>query len=47
MGDLLGFRIGIILAVFQILGIMLCVMEWLKMSVRALMATGPKCFRCR
>ena len=34
VGGLLGFRIGMILAVFQILGMELFVMEWLKMLVR-------------
>ena len=47
MGVLFGFRIVIILAIFHVLGIELCTMEWLKMSVRALIATGPRCFRCR
>lgn len=47
MGDLLGFRIGIILASFHMLGILLDVSDRLKMSVRALMACGPKCFKCR
>ena len=39
MGDLFCFKIVMILPIFQILGIVLCTMEWLKMSVRALMAT--------
>ena len=49
MGDLLGFKMVIILPIFQMLGIVLCRMEWLDMSVRALMATGilqssiPRC----
>ena len=46
VGGLLGFRIGIILASFQVLGILLFCSEKLKMSVKALMASGPKCFRC-
>ena len=37
---------GTIFAVFQTCGIMLCLMEWLKMSVRTLMACGPKCCKC-
>ena len=37
---------GTIFAVFQMCGIMLCLMEWLKMSVRTLMACGPKCCKC-
>ena len=45
MGVLLGLRMGIILAVFQRLGIVLKRREWLKISVRTPMATGPKCFR--
>ena len=47
MGDLFGFKMVMILPVFQMLGIVLCIMEWLNMSVRALMATGPRCFKCR
>ena len=47
MGVLWGFRMGTILAVFHKLGILLWIMEWLKMEVRALMATGPRCLRCR
>ena len=47
MGGLCGFSIGVILASFQMLGMQLCVMEWLKMSVRALMACLPRCFRCK
>ena len=46
MGDFLGFRIGTILAVFHRWGMVLCLREWLKISVRILMACGPKCFRC-
>ena len=34
VGGLLGFRIGMILAVFQMLGMELFVTEWLKMLVR-------------
>ena len=47
MGFLFGFRMGMILAVFHRLGIVLKRREWLNMSVRAPMATGPRCFRCR
>ena len=47
VGDLLDFRIGIILDSFHLFGIVLCCTEKLKMSVRVLMACGPKCFRCR
>ena len=47
MGVLCGLRMGTILANFQVFGMVLCVREKLKMFVRALMATGPKCFRCR
>ena len=47
VGVLLGFRIGIILASFHMLGMLLFVIEKLKMSVRVLMACGPKCFRCK
>ena len=47
VGDLFGFRIGIILASFQVLGMLLFVSEKLKMSVRALMPCGPRCFRCK
>ena len=45
VGGLLGFRMGMILAVFQILGMVLYVMEWLKMLVRQQMATSPSCLR--
>ena len=40
MGDLLGFKMVMSSPIFQMLGIMLCSIEWLNMSVRALMATG-------
>ena len=46
VGDLLGLSMGITLAVFQMLGMVLCCMEWLKMLVSALMACGPRCLRC-
>ena len=38
VGDLLGLRIGRMLAVFQMWGMLLCCIEELKMSVRILMA---------
>ena len=41
MGDLLGFRMGMILASFQMLGMLLVLSEKLKMSARALKACGP------
>ena len=47
MGDLCGLRMGIILANFHMLGMQLCVMEKLNMSVRALTACLPRCFRCK
>ena len=47
VGVLLGLSIGMILAVFQRLGILLLLTEKLKMEVRAPMATGPRCLRCR
>lgn len=46
VGDLLGFRMGMILAIFQEFGIWLYVMDLLNMSVRDLIACGPKCLRC-
>ena len=46
VGGFLGFRMGTILPNFQMCGIMLFVMEWLKMSVRTLMACVPRCLRC-
>ena len=46
-GVLLGFRMGMILASFQMLGMLLVVSERLKMSVRALMACRPICLRCK
>ena len=42
MGDLFGFKMVMIVPIFQMLG----TMEWLNMSVRAMMATGPIYFRC-
>ena len=47
MGDLFGFKMVMILPIFQMLGIVLCIMEWLNLSVRALIATGPRGFKCR
>ena len=47
MGGLLGFRMGIIVESFQMFGIVLCCIEKLNMLVRALMACGPRCFRCK
>ena len=47
VGDLFGFKKVMILPIFQILGIVLCNIEWLNMSVRTVMATGPRCFKCR
>ena len=46
LGSLLGLGIGIILAVFQICGMILRFMEELYMFVRYCIAVGPKCFRC-
>ena len=46
VGDLDGFRIGAILSSFQMLGMLFCWIDRLKMSVRAPMATGRSCFRC-
>ena len=37
MGDLLCFKMVMILPILQMLGIVFCSMEWLNMSVRALM----------
>ena len=50
MGDLLIcmiLLICIILASFQMLGMQLVVSERFKMFVRALMAYGHSCLRCR
>ena len=47
MGDLLGLSIGSIFAVFQMWGMLLCCIVWLNMSVRILMACGPRCFKCK
>ena len=44
---LFGFRSGIIFATFHVLGMLFVVSDVLKMSVRALMACGPRCFRCK
>ena len=46
MGDLLGLRIGRMLAVFHRWGMLLCRIDWLNMSVRILIACGPRCLRC-
>ena len=46
MGVLLAFMIGMIFANFPRLGMLLVVMDTLKMSIRALTACGPKCFKC-
>ena len=45
-GDFDGFRIGIILPSFLMLGMLLCWIDRLNISVRAPMATGASCFRC-
>lgn len=45
VGVLLGFRMGMIFACFQVLGIVLCRMDRLKISVRVAMACGPRCLR--
>ena len=45
VGGLLGLRIGMIFAIFQMLGMLLVWTDRLNMSVRALMPCGPKCFR--
>ena len=37
---------GTILPCFQMLRTVLCRMEKLKISVKAMMATGPRCFKC-
>lgn len=47
LGSLFGLSMGIIMACFQKGGIMLCVHEWMSMSVSFWMATGPRCFRCK
>ena len=43
MRGLLGFRIRMILACFQALGILLFWSEKLKMSAKTLMACDPRC----
>ena len=43
MGGLLCFRVGMILASFHNVGILLCMIEKLNMSERALMACVPNC----
>ena len=45
VGDFPCFRIGQILAVFQMVGIRFFLMDRLNKSVRALMAIGPRFFR--
>ena len=47
VGGLLDFRMGTTLASFLDVGILQCVTEKLYMSVTALMACVPKCFRCK
>ena len=43
----LGLSIGMILSFFQMYGMLLWSIVWLKMSVKAPMASGPRCFMCR
>ena len=45
LGSLSGFRIGIIVAIFHMAGITLDFSDRLKISVRALRAMGPRCFK--
>ena len=45
-GSLLGLGMGMMLAVFQMDGIVLVLMERLKVCVRSLVALGPRCCRC-
>ena len=47
MMDLLDFRMGMTLASFQMLMMLLVASEKLKMSVRALMKCGPRCLKCK
>ena len=47
MMNLLGFSMEIILANFQMFGIVLCCIDVSNMSVKALMACGHRCFRCK
>jgi len=44
--SLFGLGMGIILATFQMFGIVLVFRAVLKMCVRSVMASGPKCLRC-
>ena len=44
-GDFLVFRMGMMLAGFQMGRLSLCNHEWLKSSLRAWVAKGPRCLR--
>ena len=46
VSDLADSRMDTILPNFQMLGMVLCSIEWLKMFVKALTATGSRCFKC-
>ena len=45
VGGLLGLSMGMIFAIFHMLGKLLFWIEWLKMLVKALTPYGPRCFR--
>ena len=45
LGSLLGLRMGMIVAFFQIAGIVAVLMELLNMLHRYLMPAGPRCLR--
>lgn len=47
MGGLLGFRMGTILASFHNVEIPVFLIEKLNISVKAVFACVPKCFRCK
>ena len=47
VGVLFALSMAIILPFFHMFETLLCTIVWLKMSVRAPMATGPRCFKCR
>ena len=47
VGVLFLFYYGFDFGFFQIFGILLCAIVWLKMSVKPPIATGPRCFKCR
>ena len=47
LAGLFGFSKGIMIDFFQMSGIVLVLMEMLKIMVKKAMPLGPRCFRCK